>query len=131
MNDEFVVVWAVPKEGFDVDCWVMVRHRRGWECPGGSIGRGEDPDIAALRELFEETGLLGTAKAIDFELIKGGCVVLVEVDKTPYSDSWSSEDESIDEVGWCVIIPEDSAWEDSEIERLRDHDWSASISLES
>jgi 8-oxo-dGTP pyrophosphatase MutT (NUDIX family) len=131
MNDEFVVVWAVPKEGFDVDCWVMVRHRRGWECPGGSIGRGEDPDIAALRELFEETGLLGTAKAMDFELIKGGCVVLVEVDRPPSPDSWSSDDESIEEVGWCVKIPEGTAWGDSEIERIRDHDWSASISLES
>ena len=38
--------------------WVMVRHRdrSTWELPAGHIEKGESPDEAARRELFEETG---------------------------------------------------------------------------
>lgn len=37
---------------------VMCKHkdRDTWEIPGGHIEKGETPDIAAQRELFEETG---------------------------------------------------------------------------
>ena len=37
---------------------VMCKHkdRDTWEIPGGHIEKGETPDIAAKRELFEETG---------------------------------------------------------------------------
>ena len=130
MAEEFVVVWTVPSEGFGDDCWLMVKHkRRGWEFPGGVVEDGEDADIAALRELYEEAGLLGVAKALDFGLIEGGCVALVEVPQSPSPNSWQSEDGSIDEVGWCLEIPEDTAWEADEIERLRSHDWSTSIIL--
>ena len=38
------------------------KERDTWELPGGHIEDGEDPIVAAKRELFEETG------AIDFEL---------------------------------------------------------------
>ena len=44
--------------------WVYVRHkeRDTYEIPGGHIEPGEDPPVAAERELFEETG------AVEFEL---------------------------------------------------------------
>lgn len=32
-----------------------------WEFPGGKIGADEEPAAAALRELYEETGLTATA----------------------------------------------------------------------
>ena len=33
------------------------RHRRGWTFPGGLLNRGEDADVAVVREVEEETGL--------------------------------------------------------------------------
>jgi 8-oxo-dGTP diphosphatase len=44
---------------------VLVARRRAgvhlggyWEFPGGKIGAGEEPEVAARRELREETGLI-------------------------------------------------------------------------
>jgi 8-oxo-dGTP diphosphatase len=44
--------------------WIFVRHRdrTTWEMPGGHIEEGESSDVAASRELMEETG------AIDFAI---------------------------------------------------------------
>ena len=133
MSDGFVVIWAIPMiNSDDNECWVMVRHKdRGWELPGGAIHEGEEADVAALRELFEETGLLGIAKAVESEIIEGGYIVLVAVAESPRPDAWSSSDDSIEEVGWCKEVPEKLAWDSGEIERILNHDWSASISLES
>jgi len=38
---------------------LMVRHgyRSGWGVPGGLLQRGEEPAMAAVREVFEEVGL--------------------------------------------------------------------------
>ncbi|KXU84580.1 NUDIX hydrolase [Caballeronia megalochromosomata] len=36
---------------------VKSSYRAEWNLPGGSVGRGETPDAAALRELDEEIGL--------------------------------------------------------------------------
>ena len=48
--------------------WIFVRHRerQTWEIPAGHIEAGEDPDSAAERELYEETG----AKDAVLKLIK-------------------------------------------------------------
>ncbi len=128
MSDRFVIAWAISQRPMDEgDCWIMVRHKeRGWELPGGAISDSETEDEAALRELYEETGVLGTAKAIEDELVSGGCVVLIEVDEEPTPISWKSEDPSIAEVGWCFQNPEENAWGIDEIERLRNHDWRTS-----
>jgi 8-oxo-dGTP diphosphatase len=110
----------------------MVKNRsRGWELPGGRLNKGESPEEAALRELFEETGVLGTAKAIEGDLLPGGYVVLVEIEIPVSPEPWGSLDDAIEEVGWCLQLPENSAWGDEEIERIINHDWSTSISLES
>jgi len=41
------------------DKWIFVRHRdrKSWELPAGHIEKGETADDAALRELYEETGV--------------------------------------------------------------------------
>jgi len=132
-NEEpWVVVWAVPRNEIEVPCWLMVRHiERGWELPGGKQQEGEGNDITALRELYEETGLLGIAISEDENIIDGGVVVLVEVDEEPEPYGWDSNDENIIEVGWCVEIPDELYWGTNEIEILISHDWSASRTFKS
>ncbi|WP_050673291.1 RNA pyrophosphohydrolase [Phaeobacter italicus] len=42
------------------DVWVgqrMDKHKDAWQMPQGGIDKGEDPRLAALRELEEETGV--------------------------------------------------------------------------
>jgi 8-oxo-dGTP diphosphatase len=62
------IAWLVLKghrwESAAVAVWhngkvLKVRHsyRRGWYLPGGAVRRGEDPRLAACRELHEEVGL--------------------------------------------------------------------------
>lgn len=132
-NEEpWVVVWAVPRNEIEVPCWLMVRHiERGWELPGGKQQEDEGNDITALRELYEETGLLGIAISEDENIIDGGVVVLVEVDEEPEPYGWDSNDENIIEVGWCVEIPDELYWGTNEIENLISHDWSASRTFKS
>ena len=132
-NEEpWVVVWAVPRNEIEAPCWLMVRHiERGWELPGGKQHEGEGNDITALRELYEETGLLGIAISEDENIIDGGVVVLVEIDEKPEPYGWDSNDENIIEVGWCVEIPDELYWGTEEIEKLISHDWSDSRTFKS
>lgn len=131
-EEPWVVIWAIPKNNIDVPCWLMVKHvERGWELPGGTQLENEGNDVTALRELFEETGLLGVAISEDDSIIKGGVVVLVEIDEEPEPYGWDSDDESIIEVGWCVEIPDDLYWGSKEINKLINYDWSASKTFKS
>ena len=129
MKEECALAWTTSKNSPD-KCWVMVLHsERGWELPGGTIGEGEDVEQAALRELFEETGMLGTAKAVDSEIVHGGHVVWIQVDEEPAPLPWGSIDSNIEEFGWCIDIPENLGWGANEIEKIISHDWSNSRSL--
>ena len=131
-GNPWVVIWAVPTEELETPCWLMVRHiERGWELPGGSMSEDETVDITALRELFEETGILGVATNYDSNLFSKGTVVRVKFDEEPQPHGWESEDENISEVGWCVEIPAELYWGEEEIQKLLDHDWSTSKSLAS
>lgn len=132
MNKRFALCWvtsSLTKNG-DLEAWIMVNNiERGWELPGGWIEEGELPEEAALRELFEEVGILGVATHIEKDFFEGGDLVKIEVGEDPEPIGWESKDEKIMEVGWCLEIPEMKKWNATEIEKIRSHDWSDSESL--
>ncbi len=134
MMQKWVVAWVTPANTPPVDirtgeaCWLMVRHKdRGWELPGGWVEKDEDEQMAALREVFEETGFLGTAKKSALNLADGGGdVVWIEVEDEPVPEPWESADPNIKEVGWCLSPPQPLAWDERELEIFSSYDWSAS-----
>ncbi len=46
--------------------WIFVRHRerQSWEMPAGHIEPGEEPDRAAVRELYEEAGVVNSSLTV-------------------------------------------------------------------
>lgn len=130
----WVVAWVTPADhppvSIDDDgaCWLMVRHvERGWELPGGWVESGETSEIAALREVYEETGLLGTAIKVARNLAEGGGdVVWIVIDEEASPISWESIDSNIEEVGWCLTPPEPLAWSMDELKQFSNYDWSNS-----
>ena len=127
----WVVAWVTPADHppISIDdesaCWLMVRHvERGWELPGGWVEDGESSEIAALREVFEETSLLGTAVKTAKQLAKGGGdVVWIVIDEEATPISWESEDPNIAEVGWCLTPPEPLAWSLEELKQFSSYEW--------
>jgi 8-oxo-dGTP diphosphatase len=97
---------------FDRDGRVLLVHhtygRLNWEVPGGLVEAGESPDEGALRELVEETGLVGrivrlTGVYFEPDHPLGGMlhvVVRVDVDGDQVPAPSSPE---ISEVGWWPI----------------------------
>ena len=130
----WVVAWVTPTGSPPVSidhedaCWLMVRHmERGWELPGGWVEDDETSEVAALREVFEETGLLGTAITTAKSLADGdGDVVWIVVDEEATPISWDSPDPKIAEVGWCLTPPEPLAWDLEGLRQFSNHNWTNS-----
>jgi len=57
------------------DKWIFVRHRdrQTWEIPAGHIELGESADRAAVRELYEEAGVVKSSLEVicDYEVTVG------------------------------------------------------------
>ena len=125
----WVVIWATPwdeKPGTieSESSWVMVKHKiRGWELPGGHIHENESIEQAAIRELEEETGLVGEFRGINSNLLADGHVVWITVPMSANPFSWKSNDDNILEVGWCLTPPEDLHWGVDELHSIANY-WS-------
>ena len=86
---------------------LLVRNQRGfWSTPGGHLDFGESPDLCAVREAFEETGI--TVSNVQFVAITND--VLADVGKH-YLTVWMRGDADgvpaqigdtaeINEIGW-------------------------------
>ena len=72
--------------------WIFVRHhnRRSWEMPAGHIDPGESADQAAVRELFEEAGVVKSSIAhiCDYSVMVGR--------KTEYGRLYGARVEELD-----------------------------------
>ena len=55
--------------------WIFVRHRQRqtWELPAGHIEADEGPDRAAVRELYEEAGVVNSSLTVvsDYQVTNG------------------------------------------------------------
>ena len=109
---------AIPRFALGAACAIfdaagrvlLVRHsygRRNWELPGGGAEPGEAPDETALRELREETGLVGAVERLS------GLYLEVEHERGPFlhlvfrvgvarGDPLPSSPE-IEEIGWFEV----------------------------
>ena len=125
----WVIIWVTsndePMGSLESDSsWVMVKHKiRGWELPGGRINKNETVEHAAIRELKEETGLVGELRGINSNLLENGHVVWITVPISADPFSWQSKDDNILEVGWCLTPPDDLHWGIEELHTIADY-WS-------
>ncbi|MEA3041863.1 MAG: hypothetical protein QOC65_1352 [Sphingomonadales bacterium] len=87
-------VLAVPLTAEGKLVLVRLTYARGWHLPGGGVGRHEDAQAAALRELAEEIGMTGHGAVERLDQIGGSPVFLVR--DVAYAPRRTFE---IDEVG--------------------------------
>ncbi len=73
--DEHLLTYVVMGARYR-DQWIFVRHRdrQTWEMPAGHIEPGETPNRAAVRELFEEAGVVNSSLThlCDYSVTAGG-----------------------------------------------------------
>ena len=119
----FVLAWVTIRgqapqplgKGAEV---LFVHHpTRGWEIPGGQLEAGESPSEAMLRELQEETGLVGEIKMWNKTYYPKGWVAHVEVEKTS-TNAWVVDDSKVAEVRWWNEVPPLMEWTVEEFEDL-------------
>ena len=93
---------------------LFVQHpTRGWEIPGGHLEEGESPEEAMIRELREETGLVGEIQRWNKTYYPKGWVAHMIVDSTP-KNAWSVEDSNVVEVRWWEEVPPLIEWTEQE-----------------
>ncbi len=127
---DWVVVWAITDDGNQRSLihpdrwWLMVRHRtRGWELPGGSLLSGEEVELAALRELREETGISGQVIGSSSNLLEDGWVVAINCLRDEKVKCWPSNDKSIIESKWMNTPPELIHWGIDELNKISNYDF--------
>jgi len=107
LNDEdltYVVMGARYK-----DKWIFVRHRerQSWEMPAGHIEAGEGPDRAAVRELFEEAGVVNSSLTVisDYGVSEGGKRAYGRLYFASVKEMEALPDHEIEEIKLCRELP--------------------------
>lgn len=81
---------------------VKTTYRSGWDLPSGHCDNGESPDSAAIRELFEETGIKVETleqRAVVFQP-KMNTVQVLFYGQLDYSPDLKADNIEISEVRW-------------------------------
>lgn len=95
--------------------WVFIRHRqrRSYEIPAGHINENEDTDMAAGRELEEETGAarytiecISTYTIMEDEELRAGRLYYADIEKI--DEKW--DDSEIEGVIFSDHLPEISSF---------------------
>jgi 8-oxo-dGTP pyrophosphatase MutT (NUDIX family) len=83
---------------------VKLRYAPGWRLPGGGRDEGEDPTVAALRELTEEIGMTGHGAV---ERVQSDRDLLLIVRDVCYrARRWSWEVEAVREAPLDTLPPD-------------------------
>jgi 8-oxo-dGTP diphosphatase len=89
--------------------WIFVRHRErtSWELPAGHIEPGEDPDQAAVRELYEETGVIKSSLSVvsDYSVTHQGRCAYGRLYFAEVKELESLPDYEIEEIQLCKELP--------------------------
>ncbi len=89
--------------------WIFVRHhqRQTWELPAGHIEAGEEPDRAAVRELYEEAGVIKSSLTVvsDYSVNHLGKCAYGRLYFAEVKELESLPDYEIEEIQLCRELP--------------------------
>jgi len=89
--------------------WIFVRHRerKSWEMPAGHIEPGEGPDRAAVRELYEEAGVVNSSLTVisDYSVRDGERSASGRLYYADVKELESLPDHEIAEIKLCTELP--------------------------
>jgi 8-oxo-dGTP diphosphatase len=89
--------------------WIFVRHRErlSWELPAGHIEPGEEPDKAAVRELYEEAGVINSSLKVvsDYSVTLDGKLAFGRLYYAEVKEMEPLPDHEIEEIRFSKELP--------------------------
>ena len=89
--------------------WIFVRHRQRqtWELPAGHIEAGEEADQAAVRELYEEAGVVKSSLSLvaDYSVTQGGHLASGRLYMADVKELEALPEHEIEEIQFCRELP--------------------------
>ena len=89
--------------------WIFVRHRErlSWELPAGHIEPGEGPDRAAVRELYEEAGVVNSTLSVvsDYSVSDEGKLAKGRLYYAEVKELEALPDHEIEEIKFSLELP--------------------------